>query len=69
MNPTLLSLLVCPVTKQRLRLADETFLRTLPAGLDAALVREDGEWIYPVRDGIPILLEGEAIQIAKTIAT
>jgi uncharacterized protein len=50
MDTKLLSLLVCPVTKG-------------PLTLD----REKNEWIsrsarlaYPIRDGIPILLENEA---------
>jgi uncharacterized protein YbaR (Trm112 family) len=29
--------------------------------LTAALVREDGQWLYPVRDGLPILLSAEAV--------
>jgi uncharacterized protein YbaR (Trm112 family) len=29
--------------------------------LQAALIREDGEWLYPIRDGIPVLLVAEAI--------
>ena len=29
--------------------------------LEAALVREDGRWIYPVRQGIPVMLVDEAI--------
>ena len=29
--------------------------------LDEALTTEDGKIIYPVQDGIPVLLEGESI--------
>lgn len=54
MNPALLELLVCPVTKQPLRL------------IESELVSEAGEWSYPIRNGIPILLESEAIPIAKS---
>ena len=54
MDPALLELLVCPVTKQRLQLSD------------TELISQDGEWRYPIRNGIPILLESEAIQIAKS---
>jgi uncharacterized protein YbaR (Trm112 family) len=50
MDPKLLELLVCPVTKGPLRFnADRTELLSLSARL-----------AYPVRDGIPILLEQEA---------
>ena len=65
MNPTLLNRLVCPITKQRLKLVAQAQLSNLPGNLEAGLIREDGEWLYPIRLGIPILLEGEAIQIAK----
>lgn len=63
MNAALLDLLVCPVTHQSLRVVESA---QLPTGLEAALVREDGEWLYPIRGGIPILIEDEAIPIAKT---
>jgi uncharacterized protein YbaR (Trm112 family) len=33
----------------------------LDAALKEALVTDDGKLLYPVRDGIPVLLEAEAI--------
>lgn len=33
----------------------------LNAALKEALVTDDGKLLYPVRDGIPVLLEAEAI--------
>jgi len=50
MDPKLLELLVCPVTKG-------------PLDLDRArqeLISRSARLAYPVRDGIPIMLEGEA---------
>jgi len=50
MDPRLLDILVCPVTKAPLeydRLRQELICR--PAGL-----------AYPIRDGIPVMLESEA---------
>lgn len=35
------------------------------AALDQALVTRDGRLAYPVRDGIPVLLENEGIQLAQ----
>ena len=50
MDPKLLELLVCPVTKGPLRY-------DRAAG---ELVSESAGLAYPIRDGIPIMLEGEA---------
>lgn len=50
MEPELLDILVCPVTKGPLRYDRE---RQLLVSLSARLA-------YPVRDGIPVLLEEEA---------
>jgi uncharacterized protein len=50
MDPKLLELLVCPVTKGHLDYNRER----------AELVSRSARLAYPVRDGIPILLEDEA---------
>jgi uncharacterized protein len=77
-NPDLLDILVCPDTKEPVRLADAGFLarvnEAVSSGklrtrggepvrepLDEALVREDGRVLYPVRDGIPVMLIDESM--------
>ena len=50
MDPKLLELLVCPVTKGPLRYDRER----------QELVSRSARLAYPVRDGIPVLLEVEA---------
>ena len=35
--------------------------------LDEALITDDGKRVYPVNDGIPVLLEGESIQVEQTV--
>ena len=50
MDTKLLSLLVCPVTKGPLRFHTET----------KELISRSARLAYPVRDGIPVLLENEA---------
>ena len=36
---------------------------TLSKEIEGGLVREDGQVLYPVRDGIPIMLISESIQL------
>jgi len=57
----LLALLRCPETKQPLRIATPEELARV--NLSAGLIREDGRVIYPIRDGIPVLLLEEAVPV------
>ena len=50
MDPKLLELLVCPVTKGPLDFDRDK----------AELISRSARLAYPIRDGIPIMLEGEA---------
>jgi hypothetical protein len=50
MDPKLLELLVCPVTKGPLDFDREKH----------ELISRSARLAYPVRDGIPVMLEGEA---------
>jgi uncharacterized protein len=49
-DPHLLSLLVCPVTRQGLEYDRERH----------ELISKSAKLAYPIRDGIPIMLPGEA---------
>ena len=49
-DPKLLEILVCPVTKQRLRYDPEA----------GELISDAAGLAYPIRDGIPIMLADEA---------
>ena len=52
MDPKLLELLVCPVTKGPLTYDRER----------QELISRSARLAYPVRDGIPVLLENEALE-------
>lgn len=39
--------------------------RIVKAPLDEALVTDDGKLLYPVSDGIPVLLEGESVGLEQ----
>ena len=54
-DPKLLEILVCPVTKQRLQYDKKA----------QELISETAGLAYPIRDGIPIMLAEEARQLDK----
>lgn len=64
----LLALLRCPLTQQTLAMAPaELFAGRVDRDgrpLEAALVRADGAVLYPIREGIPVLLAEEAVAVA-----
>lgn len=51
----MLELLVCPLTKGPLRLNDA----------EDGLISKNAKLVYPVRDGIPILLPSEAMALEE----
>jgi uncharacterized protein YbaR (Trm112 family) len=78
----LLEILVCPETRQPVKLASSDQLAKLNAQvrdgslrnrggdpvddeLSEGLVREDGTVLYPVDDGIPVMLIEESIELAS----
>lgn len=67
MDESLLEILCCPVTRQTLRLADPQTLRLagekVSGPLSEGLLREDGLMIYPVKNGIPLLVPEEGIAL------
>lgn len=65
MDLALLDILCCPATHQPLYPADDKALATACARsgrpLSEGLLREDGQILYPVINGIPLLLVEEGI--------
>ena len=59
----LLSILCCPLTHQPLREALPDELAAFGSDLTAGLIREDGKVLYPVMNGIPLLLPGTATPV------
>lgn len=57
------ALLRCPETGQSLRIAPSEILAR--AGLAAGLLRDDGRVVYPILDGIPVLLVGDAVPLSS----
>ena len=54
LDPALLDLLVCPVTRTKLRYDAER----------QELISDEAGLAYPVRDGVPVMLAEEARRIA-----
>jgi len=65
LDPDLLAILCCPVTHQSLHPANAEELGRASAPLDEplteGLVREDGQVLYPIRKGIPLLVPEEGL--------
>jgi uncharacterized protein YbaR (Trm112 family) len=73
-------LLRCPITGKALKPAPEAVVSLLmesqragtlrngegavPEPFEAGLLDDGEEWFYPIRTGIPVLLEGEAVKLA-----
>ncbi len=79
-SPELLEILVCPDTKQPVKVASAEVLEKLARKIEAGglrnrggqaiekpisegLVREDGKVLYPIDDGIPVMLIEESIEL------
>ncbi len=79
-SPELLEILVCPDTKQPVKVASAEVLEKLARQIEAGglrnrggeaiekpiregLVREDGKVLYPIDDGIPVMLIEESIEL------
>ena len=66
-DPDFLALLRCPATRQTLAAVPPELLKSLidrlPDGVSEALLRADGSMIYPIKDGIPVLLVEAGISV------
>jgi uncharacterized protein YbaR (Trm112 family) len=63
----LLEILCCPITHQALRIADQATLIDASAKasrqIAEGLLREDGKMLYPISNGIPLLVPEEGIPL------
>ena len=64
-----LAMLVCPETRQSLHLAtaDELGRWSAETPFEGALVTKDGTRAYPIRDGFPVVIAAEALELAHGI--
>jgi uncharacterized protein YbaR (Trm112 family) len=67
-DPQLLAILVCPETRTPLHEAAEGRLRNragqaVEGPIQGGLIREDGRVLFPIVDGIPVMLIDEAIPL------
>lgn len=62
-KPELIAELNARITKGELKTREGELVLDL---LEEGLVREDGQVLYPVREGIPIMLLGEAISLGNS---
>jgi uncharacterized protein YbaR (Trm112 family) len=67
MDVALLEIICCPLTHQALRLADKVELiracEKASREISEGLIREDGKVLYPISDGIPLLVPEEGISL------
>lgn len=63
LSEEILALLVCPTTKKPLRLASasESLEWTAAGPFEGVLLTGDGSHAYPIRDGFPVIVAGEAL--------
>lgn len=63
LSAEILAMLVCPMTKKPLRLAtpEEAGTWTAELPFEGVLVTDDASHAYPVRDGFPVIVPGEAL--------
>ncbi len=63
LSEEVLAMLVCPVSGRSLRVAGAEELPDWTAAepFEGALVTDDGARAYPVREGLPVLVEKEAL--------
>ena len=83
-DPVLLEILVCPETKQPVKLADEALVQKLNTAaqegklkyrsgeavdekFDGGLIREDGKYLYPIVDGISVMLIDKGIPLDQDL--
>ena len=66
LSAEVLALLRCPVSGQPLSMAPPELVKRVSGGdFSQALLRADGALLYPVRDGIPILLPDAGILLTE----